>query len=233
MSAPGLGAALADSAKPLPGVFHHLEGTLHDWGYLAVAAFIFLEDFGVPLPGETMLIAASLYAGAGHLNIFAVAAIAFAAAIAGDNVGYGIGRFGGHGLVVRHGKWLLITRERLERAESFFERHGGKVVTGARFVEGLRQLNGVIAGVTEMHWLRFLFFNALGAALWVSVWTTLGYVAGNHVETVASYLGYVGIAALALILVMVFLHLRRRRQRKVPDQQSEAEDQPAEAEQTA
>jgi len=84
-----------------------------------------------------------------------------------------------------------------------------------------------------MHWLRFLFFNALGAALWVSVWTTLGYVAGNHVETVASYLGYVGIAALALILVMVFLHLRRRRQRKVPDQQSEAEDQPAEAEQTA
>jgi len=222
-----------NTASDLPGLFGTLAPILDSYGYLAVVGFIFLEDFGVPLPGETMLIAASLYAGAGHLNIFAVAVIAFAAAVAGDNVGYGIGRFGGHGLVVRHGKWLLITRERLERAESFFERHGGKVVTGARFVEGLRQLNGVIAGVTEMHWARFLLFNALGAALWVSVWTTLGYVAGNHVETVASYLGYVGIAALVLILVLVVVHLRRRRQRKSARQHTEADEQPAEAEQTA
>src|SRR5947209_14681531 len=170
------------SAKPLPGVFHRFEGTLHDYGYLALAGFIFMEDFGVPLPGETMLIAASLYAGAGHLNIYVVGVIAFVAAVVGDNVGYAIGRFGGHGLVERYGKYVLLTGERLGRAEAFFERYGGRVVTVARFVSGLRQLNGIIAGTMEMHWLRFLIFNALGAALWVAAWTSLGYVAGDHVE---------------------------------------------------
>ena len=204
--------AAAASAKPLPGVFHHLEGTLHDWGYLAVAGFIFFEDFGIPLPGETMLIAASLYAGAGHLNVFVVAIIGFVAAVAGDNVGYSIGRFGGRGLVERHGKWVLLTGDRLDRAEAFFERHGGKVVSVARFIEGLRQLNGLIAGTMEMHWARFLAFNALGAALWVGTWTSIGYVAGDHVQTVAHYFTYVAIG-LAVVFVAVagwHLHSRRR-----------------------
>jgi membrane protein DedA with SNARE-associated domain len=205
---------VAASAKPLPGVFHHLEGTLHDWGYLAVAGFIFFEDFGVPLPGETMLIAAALYAGAGHLNVFAVGIIAFAAAVAGDNVGYAIGRFGGRGLVERYGKWFFLTGDRLDRAEAFFERHGGKVVSIARFVEGLRQLNGIIAGTMEMHWARFSAFNALGAAVWVGVWTSLGYVAGDHVETVARYFTYVAIAIAVLFAAVVAWHLRRRRKRR-------------------
>jgi membrane protein DedA with SNARE-associated domain len=204
----------AASAKPLPGVFHHLEGTLHDWGYFAVAGFIFLEDFGIPLPGETMLIAAALYAGAGHLNVFAVAVIAFVAAVAGDNVGYSIGRFGGRGLVARHGKWVLLTGDRLDRAEAFFERHGGKVVTVARFIEGLRQLNGVIAGTMEMHWARFLAFNALGAALWVATWTSIGYVAGDHVETVAHYFTYVAIGLAVIFAAGVGWHLHRRRSRR-------------------
>src|SRR5205823_2670307 len=145
--------------------------------------FIFFEDFGVPLPGETMLIAASLYAGVGGLNVFLVGLIAFVAAVAGDNVGYAIGRFGGRELIERFGKYLFLTPDRLDRAEDFFNRHGGKVVAIARFVEGLRQLNGIIAGVVGMHWAKFLVFNALGAALWVATWTTLGYLAGNHVET--------------------------------------------------
>ena len=204
----------AATAKPLPGVFHHFEGTLHDWGYFAVAGFIFFEDFGVPLPGETMLIAASLYAGAGHLNVFVVGIIAFVAAVAGDNVGYAIGRFGGRGLVERYGKWVLLTGERLDRAEAFFERHGGKVVAVARFVEGLRQLNGIIAGTMEMHWARFVIFNAIGAALWVSVWTTVGYVAGDHVETVANYLTYVAIALGVVFLGFLAWHFHRRRARR-------------------
>jgi membrane protein DedA with SNARE-associated domain len=201
---------LAASGQPLPGVFHHFEGTLHDWGYLGVAGFIFFEDFGVPLPGETMLIAASLYAGAGHLDVWVVGLIAFVAAVAGDNVGYAIGRFGGHDLVEKHGKWVFVTPDRLERAEKFFEKHGGKIVTVARFVEGLRQLNGIIAGIVEMHWLRFLLFNALGAALWVGVWTTVGYVAGDHVETITHYATYAAIALGVVVAAGVALHLRRR-----------------------
>jgi membrane protein DedA with SNARE-associated domain len=204
----------AASAKPLPGVFHHFEGTLHDWGYVAVAGFIFFEDFGIPLPGETMLIAAALYAGAGHLNVFAVAVIAFVAAVAGDNVGYSIGRFGGRGLVARHGKWVFLTGDRLERAEAFFERHGGKVVSVARFVEGLRQLNGIIAGTMEMHWARFLAFNALGAAIWVAMWTSIGYIAGDHVETVTHYFTYVAIGIGIVFVAAVAWHLRHRRKHR-------------------
>ena len=204
----------AATAKPLPGVFHHFEGTLHDWGYLAVAGFIFFEDFGVPLPGETMLIAAALYAGAGHLNVFLVGLIAFVAAVAGDNVGYAIGRAGGRGLVERYGKWVLLTADRLDRAEKFFERHGGKVVSIARFVEGLRQLNGIIAGTMEMHWARFLLFNAIGAAVWVGVWTSLGYVAGDHVETVAHYFTYFAIGLAVVVVAVVGWHLHHRRTRR-------------------
>lgn len=214
-----IAAAATDDPHRLPGVFHHLEGTLQHWGYLGVAFFIFFEDFGVPLPGETMLIAAALYAGTGGLNIFAVGVIAFVAAVAGDNVGYAIGRWGGRELVERFGKYVFLTPTRLDHAEKFFNRHGGKIVVIARFVEGLRQLNGIIAGVAEMHWARFVLFNAIGAAAWVGLWTTLGYVAGDHVETISRYTAYVaeGIGVLAVILIVrAVVRARRKRRSSEP-----------------
>jgi membrane protein DedA with SNARE-associated domain len=204
----------ADDAHRLPGVFHHLEGTLNHYGYAGVAFFIFFEDFGVPLPGETMLIAAALYAGTGGLNIVLVGIIALTAAILGDNVGYLIGRSGGRELVERFGKYVFLTPSRLDHAEEFFGRHGGKIVVIARFVEGLRQLNGIIAGIAEMPWLRFLLFNAVGATAWVAVWTTLGYTAGDHVETISRYTTYVaeGFGVLILIaLIRLIIRARRRR----------------------
>jgi membrane protein DedA with SNARE-associated domain len=205
---------VAPSPKPLPGVFHSLEPTLRDWGYLALGGFLFLEDFGVPLPGETMLIAASLYAGAGHLNVFVVAIVGFAAAVAGDNVGYLIGRRGGRELVERFGRYVLITPARLDRAERFFSRHGGKIVTVARFVEGLRQFNGIIAGIAEMHWARFLAFNALGAAIWVGVWTSAGYFAGNNVEAISRDLTWVGLAIGVVVLALAVRHVIGRRRHR-------------------
>ena len=205
---------LAASAKPLPGPFHHFEGTLHHWGYLAVGALLFVEDFGVPVPGETMLIAASLYAGAGHLNIWLVAVVGFAAAVLGDNVGYLIGRSGGRDLVLKFGKVVFITPDRLDRAEDFFSRHGGKIVTIARFIEGLRQLNGIIAGIVEMPWRRFVLFNMLGAAVWVALWCSLGYLAGDNVEVISRYVTYVAIAAGVVFLAWVVWHVRKRRNSK-------------------
>ena len=204
---------VAAASKPLPGVFHHFEGTLHHWGYLAVGLFLFLEDFGVPLPGETMLIAASLYAGAGHLNIWLVAIVGFAAAVLGDNVGYVIGRSGGRDLVLKFGKVVFVTPDRLDRAEAFFERHGGKIVSIARFIEGLRQLNGIIAGIVEMPWRRFVLFNMLGAAVWVALWCSLGYLAGDHVEVISRYLTYVAIGAGVVFIAWLGWHLRRRRRK--------------------
>ncbi|MYW14733.1 DedA family protein, partial [Streptomyces sp. SID2955] len=163
-------------SPPLPGPLAHLEPLLGHYGYWAVGAVVFVEDFGVPAPGETILLAAGVYAGAGRLDITAVAVIAFAAAVAGDNLGYVIGRAGGRAFVGRWGRYVLLTPKRFEAAEAFFARHGGKIVTVARFVEGLRQANGIIAGTTGMRWRRFLAFNALGAALWVGLWATLAYL---------------------------------------------------------
>jgi membrane protein DedA with SNARE-associated domain len=203
--------AAAGGAKPLPGVFHQFEGTLHDWGYLAVGGLLFVEDFGVPLPGETMLIAASLYAGAGHLNIFGVAVVAFAAAVLGDNLGYLIGRWGGRRFVERFGRYVLLTPHRLDRGQKWFDDHGGKIVVAARFVEGLRQLNGIIAGTIEMHWAKFVACNALGAALWVAYWTSAGYFAGDHVETISHYFTYVAIAAVVLVVAFAWWRLRHHR----------------------
>lgn len=208
---------VAAASKPLPGVFGHFEGTLHHWGYLAVGLFLFVEDFGIPVPGETMLIAAALYAGAGHLNVYLVALVGFAAAVLGDNVGYVIGRKGGHQLIERFGKYVFVTPARLERAEQFFDKHGGKVVTVARFIEGLRQLNGIIAGTVEMPWHRFVLFNMLGAALWVATWTSLGYLAGSHVETISRYFTYFAAAAAVVVAVVLLWHLRQRRKHKKAD----------------
>jgi len=212
------------SAPPLPGILASLAPVLDHYGYLAVGGFILLEDFGVPLPGETILIAASVYAGAGRLSIVAVGIIAFLAAIVGDNIGYAIGYFGGRALVLRYGKYVFLTSERLDKAERFFNRYGGVVVAGARFIEGLGQANGIVAGTSHMHWLKFLGFNALGAALWVGVWTSVGYLAGGHItaiyHTVTRYSLYFLIAlavVVAALIVRAVMRRRRRGARKVND----------------
>ena len=204
---------------PLPGFLHTLEPVLNNYGYLAVGGFVMLEDFGVPVPGETILIAAAVYAGAGRLNVVIVAVVAVVAAIVGDNIGFAIGHFGGRALALRWGRYVFLTAERLDKAQGFFERQGGKVVTIARFVEGLRQANGIIAGISEMRWLRFLAFNALGAALWVGLWTGLGYSAGSHLTSVyhqlVRYESYLGVALVVLIVALVARKLWRRRRRRL------------------
>lgn len=201
----------------LPGFLGALAPLLDHYGYLAVAALLVLEDFGIPAPGETVLIAAAVYAGAGQLNIVAVAVVGFVAAVAGDNVGYAIGHFGGRRLVLRFGRYVLLTPARLASAERFFDRHGGKIVTVARFIEGLRQANGIIAGITGMRWRAFLAFNALGAALWVGLWASLGDLAGAHIETIYAtahrYQTYLAIAVAVLIVAALTWHLLRRRTR--------------------
>ncbi|MFF3512619.1 DedA family protein [Streptomyces sp. NPDC002573] len=203
---------------PLPGVLADVAPVLDHWGYPAVAGLVFLEDFGVPVPGETILIVAAVYAGAGRLNLILVAVIAFVAAVAGDNVGYAIGRFGGHRMVERYGRYVLLTPARVAKAEAFFARHGSKIVAVARFVEGLRQANGIIAGLAEMPWRRFLLFNALGAALWVGVWVTFGALAGSHLETlypaIARYELYFLVALAVLVVLLVARHLHRRRKER-------------------
>jgi membrane protein DedA with SNARE-associated domain len=211
---------LAAATPHLPGVLHSLEPTLNNYGYLAVAGLVLVEDFGVPVPGETVLILGAVYAGSGRLSIVLVVLLGFLGAVVGDNIGFAIGRFGGRRLVERWGRYIFLTPERLDKATAFFERHGGKVIVIARFVEGLRQANGIVAGTTGMHWAKFLAFNALGAALWVGVWSAVGYFSGNHItsiyNTASQYSTYLAIAVAAAIVALIVRHIVRRRRRPRP-----------------
>jgi membrane protein DedA with SNARE-associated domain len=209
---------IAAATPHLPGVLHTLEPTLNNYGYLAVAGLVLLEDFGVPVPGETVLILGAVYAGAGRLNIVLVGLLAFVGAVVGDNIGFAIGHFGGRPLVERWGRYIFLTPERVDKATGFFARHGGKIVVVARFIEGLRQANGIIAGITGMHWARFLLFNAIGAALWVAVWSAIGYLSGSHIDSIYStatqYSTYLAIAVGVLVLAWIARVVWRRRTRR-------------------
>ena len=216
------------SAAPLPGFLNSLAGPLDHFGLWAVLLFVMIEDFGIPVPGETIIIAASVYAGAGRLNVAAVAAVGFIAAVIGDNIGFAIGHFGGRTLAVRRGRYVFLTEARLDKAEGFFDRHGAWIITVARFIEGLRQANGIVAGITGMRWLRFLAFNALGAALWVGTWVSVGYLAGSHVGTIYSYITrysyYALIAAAVVIAALIARHLLRRRRARLQPAPGPARD---------
>jgi len=216
----------------LPGFLEGVAPILDRWGYLAVGGVIGVESFGVPAPGQTIMVAAAVYAGAGRMNIFAVAAIAFVAAVLGDNVGYWIGVRGGRKVALRWGRYVFLTPERLARAEGFFARRGGRVVLVARFIDGLRQFNGVIAGITAMPWRTFLIYNAIGAALWVAFWTTIAFLLGTHLVEIFEHAHrYKWWAITAVVLAVAgyvalhMRHIRRRRARKaapaaVPDTSS-------------
>ena len=201
--------------QQLPQIVQDLAPFLDRFGYWAVLGSIFFEDFGVPLPGETMLIAGAFFAALGHFGIGWVMLLAFVGAVAGDNVGYAIGRFGGRKLVLRFGRYVFLNEARLDGAEAFFGRHGGKVVTVARFVEGFRQLNGIVAGVSRMAWWRFLIFNALGAAMWVGAWGSVGYFFGDKLGAIVAvferYELYFILGVVLLIALAVAYKLFKRR----------------------
>jgi len=162
--------------------------TLHpfllEYGYWTVFMAILLEDFGLPLPGETLLITGSILAVQGDLHIVPLLLFAWAGAVLGDSIGYGLGRFAGRPLVIRYGRYVLITPHRLDHAQTLFRKHGGIIVVAARFFEVLRQLNGIVAGTVEMPWWRFVSYNMLGAALWVCFWGILFFEAGDKAKAI-------------------------------------------------
>ena len=212
----------------LPGFLSGVAPILDRFGYLAVAGIIAVESFGVPAPGQTIMVAASVYAGAGRLNIFGVATVAFLAAVIGDSIGYWIGRNGGRKVVIRYGRYVFLTPARFERAEKFFVRRGARIVVVARFIDGLRQLNGVIAGITGMPWPSFLICNAIGAALWVGFWTTVSYLLGSNIAVVGELIHRYQWMAFAVITLAVagYVALHVRKRRRVRREEAAAEPLP-------
>jgi membrane protein DedA with SNARE-associated domain len=207
--------------KQFPGVAPYIHTSapyIHQYGYWAVFFSIFLEDFGLPLPGETVLIICSLFAILGKLNLIYVGILGFLGAVSGDNAGFLIGHFGGRKLVLKWGKYVFLTEKRLNRFESFFTRHGGIIVTVARFIQGLRQFNGIIAGISKMKWKKFILFNLIGAGLWVGLWVGAAYFLNNDKKLLAELIKrseYI-FPAIFLIpfLIEVSYHLIKKIRRK-------------------
>jgi len=188
-------------------------GWIAAYGYWAVFVLVGLESMGVPLPGETALVAAAVYAGTTHkLDIFGVIAAAAAGAVIGDNIGYEIGRWVGFPLLVRHGPRIGLDERRLKLGQYLFLRYGGMIVFFGRFVALLRTLAALLAGVNRMPWPRFFFFNAAGGVIWSSIFGFGGYVLGFSVHRISGPIG-LGLLILALVAVVGgFVFLRRHEQ---------------------
>ena len=185
---------------------HTVDGWLASYGYLVVLLLVMIESIGVPVPGETALIGAALYAGSTHkLEIWWVIAVAIAGAIIGDNIGFSIGRYGGARLLLRHGHRIRLHEERLKIGIWLFRRHGGKVVFWGRFVSVLRTYAAFLAGTNRMAWPRFLVFNAAGAIVWATAYGVAYYVFGSALRRLSTpidvTLGVAGIVVLVAFLV--------------------------------
>jgi membrane protein DedA with SNARE-associated domain len=184
-------------------------GLVEHYGLLALFLIVMLESGGVPLPGETALVAAGVFASRGRLDIVAVIAVAAAAAIIGDNLGYWIGRTGGRSVLTR---WT-ITSGTLPWAESFFERHGPKTIFIGRFFSILRVTAAWMAGVSRMRWWTFFFWNAAGGICWAVLVGLVAYYAGQAAADAISRYGLIGGVAIAVLAVvgLVGFHFWRKR----------------------
>jgi undecaprenyl-diphosphatase len=176
------------------------------WGYLIVGAATFLENSvgaGVIVPGETLVIIGGFYARIGNLALPWVASAACLGAILGDNLGYAIGRRFGRGFLERHGRKLLITPQRLSRADAYYEAHGGKTIFLGRFIPVVRSVGCILAGIAGMVWRRFFVYDLAGAVLWGVGHSILGYAIGASYERWKGYLTPIGLAVLAVLLLLI------------------------------
>jgi membrane protein DedA with SNARE-associated domain len=200
-------------SAPLPGFLNSLQGPLDHYGYLAIALLLLLENIGIPvIPGEFALIGGAIFAGTGRggLNIVLVGIVAVVAAVIGAEIGYLIGRYAGRELVLRYGKYVLLKPKHLDRAEAVVSRYGGIVVVVARFIVGLREANGLIAGITQMRARTFAFFNVFGACAWVGTWVSIGYFAGDHIDSIYSNVNRYSLYVLVVLVVLLMAYIARR-----------------------
>ena len=181
---------------------HFLQHLIHAYGLLAVAAVVGLECVGFPLPGETALLAAAVYAGTKHdLNIVSVILTAALAAIIGRMLGYLIGRKFGYWLLLRYGNYLRMTEGRIKLGQYLFLRHGSKIVFIAQFVPVLRTFAGIFAGANVMPWRSFLIANAVGSSIWAVAYGYAAYELGLEFERLEGPI----VIILAVITVLSFV----------------------------
>jgi membrane-associated protein len=208
---------MAPVGVPLASVLTFVEQH-SQWALVLLVVLVALESFGLPLPGETALIACSVLASRGSFSIVLVIVLAATAAIVGDNLGYWVARKGGRPLLERHRLTRGYAEKYLPRGERFFARHGGKAVFLGRFVAVLRVTAAWIAGISHMHWRSFLFWNAAGGIAWATLVGLLAYYLGS---AAASAFGRYGLYAAggAILLSAVGFVIVKRIERRVLDEE--------------
>ncbi len=193
-------------------IFEVLRGYLAAYGYWAVAITLLLENAGLPVPGETILLLASFVAFSERsLHLPMIIVVATAAAVIGDNFGYWIGQRGGRPLMERYQHF--IRPGAIQRGERLFARYGAMTIFFARFIAGLRIVAGPLAGVLGMHWPKFVLWNFLGAIVWVTFISGVGYFLGSNWETlvrVVKHLHLTAVVLAALVILLIWLRGRRR-----------------------
>jgi membrane protein DedA with SNARE-associated domain len=191
-----------------------LAQVVESYGYYAVFALIALESIGIPLPGETALITAALYAGTTHhLNVAVLVVVAAAGAIIGDNIGFWLGRTGGYRLAERYGRFVHLDRAKLKVGRYLFARYGVKVVFFGRFVAVLRTFAAFFAGVSRMRWPSFLAANAAGGLLWAALYAFGAYALGGAAHSVGAVITYVGYGVATVVTVASVVMVRKSMRR--------------------
>jgi len=184
------------------------------YGYWAVFFGVMLENAGVPVPGETILLIAGYFASTGKFHLGFVMLIAATGAVIGDNIGFAIGHHFGRSFLLRIGRFFFLTPKRLEHMENYFARHGNKTILVARFITGLRVFAALLAGASKMPWRIFFIFNVAGAILWSVVITTLGYLFGSSLPLLIKWVGRSGTILLVSAVVIGIVVWRVRKHRK-------------------
>ncbi|WP_046864141.1 DedA family protein [Microvirga massiliensis] len=194
----------------IPVLHGELPDLVATYGYAAIAGIVALESMGIPLPGEAVLITASIYAGATHdLNPIGVIAAAASGAVVGDNIGFWLGRTVGDRLLPRYGHYVGLTDSRIKLGRYLFLRHGGKIVFLGRFVAFLRVLAAVLAGVNHMKWSHFVLYNIAGAVAWASLFGAGSYYLGEQAHRVLGPVGIVGAIAGTILIAAAAFFARR------------------------
>ena len=201
-----------------------LNHLLEEYGYGLVFGVIGLEAMGVPFPGESMLIAAGIYAATtGKLNFELVIAAAASGAILGDNAGYLIGRWAGFPLIRRYGSYVGLNDRRAKIGQYLFQKHGGKVVFVGRFIAFLRTFVALMAGANHMEWKTFLLWNAVGGILWTTLYVTGAYLLGNVMSRLQGAIG-LALGAAAIVIVITAIIILRRNEKRLEDKAEQAMD---------
>lgn len=192
------------------GIFEYLRSFIVHYGYWAVALALLCENAGIPVPGETTLLLASFLAYSEHrLQLGWIIVVGTCAAALGDNLGYALGHYGGRPIFERYQHISRLPKESLERGERLFERYGSFTVFFARFIFGLRVFAGPLAGVLRMPWKSFATFNFLGAVLWVTAISTVGYFFGKHWDVLEHEIGRFNLAVAAIVLGLIVFFWRK------------------------